>query len=93
MRDHYDNVTDEELMEFVKDAIVKRERLTFHQNLGSIHQRSCVPYDNNDLDDKVYQHSGALLSAYIMNDDAELLRIMKMICQQEIESIYDLAYG
>ncbi len=93
MRDHYDNVTDEELMQFVKDAILKRERLTFHQNMGNMHQRSCVPYDSNDLDDKVYQHSGALLSAYIMNDDAELLRIMKMICQQEIESIYDLAYG
>ncbi len=93
MRDHYDDVTDEELMQFVKDAIVKRERLTFHQNMGSINQRSCVPYDSNDLDDKVYQHSGALLSAYIMQDDAELLRIMKALCEQEILSIYDLAYG
>jgi len=93
MRDHYDDVTDEELMQFVKDAIVKRERLTFHQNMGAMHQRSCVPYDSNDLDDKVYQHSGALLSAYIMQDDAELLRIMKALCEQEILSIYDLAYG
>lgn len=93
MRDHYDDVSDEELMQFVKDAIVKRERLTFHQNMGSTHQRSCVPYDSNDLGDKVYQHGGDLLSAYIMQDDAELLRIMKMLCQQEIDSIYDLAYG
>jgi phosphate uptake regulator len=93
MRDHYDDVSDEELMQFVKDAIVKRERLTFHQNMGSMHQRSCVPYDSNDLGDKVYQHGGDLLSAYIMQDDAELLRIIKMLCQQEIDSIYDLAYG
>lgn len=93
MRDHYDDVSDEELMQFVKDAIVKRERLTFHQNMGSMHQRSCVPYDSNDLGDKVHEHGGDLLSAYIMQDDAELLRIIKMLCQQEIESIYDLAYG
>ena len=93
MRDHYDDVTDEELMQFVKDAIVKRERLTFHQNMGAMHHRSCVPYDSNDLADKVYEHSGALLSAYIMQDDAELLRIMKALCEQEILSIFDLAYG
>jgi hypothetical protein len=93
MRDHYDDVSDEELMQFVKDAIVNRKRLTFHQSMGSMHQRSCVPYDSNDLGDKVYQHGGALLSAYIMQDDDELLRIIKMLCQQEIESIYDLAYG
>lgn len=93
MRDHYDDITDAELRQFVEDAIVKRERLTFHQNMGVMHQRSCVPYDSNDLDDKVFEYSGALLSAYIMKDDAEILRIMKMLCEAEIQSIYDLAYG
>ena len=86
-------LTLEEQRDMVEQAIMKRERLNYGYQYPIAYRGGVTPYDNNDLGDKVYEHSGALLSAYIMGDDAEILRIMKSLCESEIESLIDLVYG
>jgi hypothetical protein len=78
----------EDMHEHVCDAIMDKDSITYPNRRGSTN-----PYHSNDLGDKVYEHSGQLLQAYIRGDDQEILNIMKYICHQEIESIIDLVWG
>jgi hypothetical protein len=90
MRDHYDDpLTWEEKRQFLEDAIVKQERMTY----GVRNQFSITPFESNDLGDKVYQYSGELLTAFINNDNETILRIMRNLCTAEMDSLHDLIYG
>ena len=90
MRDHYDDpLTWEEERQFLEDAIVKQERMTY----GVRNQFSITPFESNDLGDKVYQFSGMLLTAFINDDKQEMLKIMNFLCSKELDSLHDLIYG
>jgi hypothetical protein len=54
---------------------------------------SIKPFESNDLGDKVHAVSGQLLLAYAQGDNEAILRIMKKVCEDEIESLIDLIYG
>lgn len=89
MRDHYDDpLTWEEERQFLEEAIVNQEKL----NYGVRNQYTITPFDSNDLGDKVYQHSGELLTAFINDDNETILRIMKRLCVDELDSLHDLIY-
>lgn len=76
----------EDLHEQVCDAIMERSVLKY----GALNQYSVTPFDSNDLGDKVYANSGLMLQAYIKGDDAELLKLIKNVCSNEIDAIVDL---
>lgn len=89
MRDHYDApLTWEEQRQFLEEAIVKQERMGY----GARNQYSITPFESNDLGDKVYQHSGELLTAFINNDNETILRIMRSLCVAELDSLHDLIW-
>ena len=70
------------------DAIINKDKLSYPCRRGSID-----PFNSNDLGDKVHEHSGELLSAYIRGDDKQMLIIIKKLCYDEIESLIDLVWG
>ena len=78
----------EEMHEYVCDAIMDKSSISYPTSQGRI-----TPYDSNDLDDKLYEYKGQVLQAYIRGDDQEILRIMKKLCSDEIESIIDFIWG
>lgn len=82
-------LTWEEERQLLEEAIVNQKKL----NYGVRNQFTVNPFESNDLGDKVYQHSGDLLTAFINDDDATILRIMKKMCVDELDSLHDLIYG
>lgn len=90
MRDYYDApLTWEEQREIIEKAILNQERLTY----GLRNQFNITPYESNDLGDKVYKHSGELLTAFINDDKDAVMQIMCKICFKELDSLHDLIYG
>lgn len=83
------NMTFEEQHEQMCEAIINRDSL----NIGGRHTWTLTPFSNNDLADKLHEHSGAILTAYIHGDDEAILNIMKKLCNDEIESLIDLVWG
>jgi len=53
---------------------------------------SIKPFESNDLGDKVHAVSGQLLLAYAQGDNDAILRIMRKLCEDEVESLIDLIY-
>ena len=78
----------EDMHEQVCYAILDKSSISYPGRTGSTN-----PFHSNDLGDKVYQHGGELLSAYIRGNDEQILNIMKKLCHDEIESIVDLVWG
>ena len=74
--------------EQVCDAILENQSISYPCSRGSV-----SPYSSNDLADKLHEHSGDLLRAYILGNDEQILSIMKKLCNDEIESIIDLIWG
>lgn len=75
----------EELHEFVCDSILDKDSIVYNNGRGQL-----TPYFSNDLGDKLHELSGQVLSAYILGNDEEILKIMHKLCEQEIDSIIDL---
>lgn len=48
---------------------------------------------DGDLHDKVYPVQKQIMLAYVLGNDAEMLRIMKALCSAEIDTVVDLIYG
>lgn len=77
-----------QLHEQVCDAILEKQHISYPGRVGSTN-----PYFSNDLADKLHEHSGAILTAYINGNDEAILNIMKKLCNDEIESLIDLVWG
>ena len=87
---YYDNEKEEIDMEYeIHQAIKNNDSISY----GMGDKFSIKPFESNDLGDKVYEYSGQLLLAYIQNDNEAIVRIMRKLCENEIESLIDLIYG
>jgi hypothetical protein len=89
----YHNNEDEEMDEIemqyaILDAIKNNDSLSY----GNGGKYSIKPFESNDLGDKVYAVSGQLLIAYAQNDNDAIVRIMRKLCEDEVESLIDLIY-
>jgi hypothetical protein len=89
----YHNNEDEEMDEIemqyaILDAIKNNDSLSY----GNGGKYSIKPFESNDLGDKVYAFSGQLLIAYAQNDNDAIVRIMRKLCEDEVESLIDLIY-
>ena len=73
----------------VLDAIKNNDSLSY----GMGGKYSIKPFESNDLGDKVHAVSGQLLLAYSQGDNDAILRIMRKLCEDEVESLIDLIYG
>lgn len=73
----------------VLEAIKNNDSL----NYGIGGKYSIKPFESNDLADKVHEFSGQLLLAYAQGDNDAILRIMRKLCEDEVESLIDLIYG
>lgn len=82
-------MTYEEQHEQMCDAILNKDSLS----IGGHRTWSTTPFFHNDLADKLHDHSGAILVAYINGDDETILNIMKKLCNDEIKSLVDLVWG
>ena len=82
-------MTYEEQHEQVCEAIINKDSLS----IGGHRNWSTTPFFHNDLGDKLHDYSGEMLVAYINGDDEQMLKIMKKLCNDEIESIVDLIWG
>lgn len=87
---YYNNEKEEIDMEYeIHQAIKNNDSISY----GNGGKYSIKPFESNDLGDKVYEFSGQLLLAYIQNDNDAILRIMRKLCEDEIESLIDLIWG
>ena len=87
---YYDNDKEEIDMEYeIHQAIKNNDSISY----GMGDKFSIKPFESNDLGDKVYEYSGQLLLAYIQNDNEAIVRIMRKLCEDEIQSLIDLIYG
>jgi DNA-binding GntR family transcriptional regulator len=73
----------------ILDAIKNNDSLSY----GMGGKYNIKPFESNDLGDKVHAVSGQLLLAYAQGDNDAILRIMRKLCEDEIESLIDLIYG
>lgn len=73
----------------ILDAIKNNNSMSY--GIGG--KYSIKPFESNDLADKVHPVSGQLLIAYAQGDDEAILRIMKQLCEDEVQSLIDLIYG
>ena len=80
--------TFEEMHENVCEAILNKDSMRYDNG-----HRSLTPFFSNDLADKLHDLSGQVLVAYIQGNDEEMLKIMKKLCNDEIESIIDFLWG
>jgi hypothetical protein len=86
----YHQHEDEIDMEYtVLEAIKNNDSL----NYGIGGKYTTKPFESNDLGDKVHAVSGQLLLAYAQGDNDAILRIMRKLCEDEVESLIDLVYG
>jgi len=86
----YHQHEDEIDMEYtVLEAIKNNDSLSY--GIGS--KYTIKPFESNDLGDKVHAFSGQLLLAYAQGDNDAILRIMRKLCEDEVESLIDLIYG
>lgn len=83
-----DEMDDIEMQYAILDAIKNNDSLSY----GNGGKYTIKPFESNDLDDKVYAVSGQLLLAYAQNDNEAIVRIMRKLCEDEIESLIDLIY-
>jgi len=90
---YYNNEDEEmdkiEMQYAILDAIKNNDSLSY----GNGGKYSIKPFESNDLGDKVYAVSGQLLIAYAQNDNDAIVRIMRKLCEDEVESLIDLIYG
>jgi hypothetical protein len=89
---YYDNGDDEmddvDMQYEIYQAIKNNDSLSY----GNNDKYTIKPFESNDLGDKVYEYSGQLLLAYTQNDNDAIVRIMRKLCEDEIESLIDLIY-
>lgn len=82
----FDNEYDEnELRNQVINAIQKSKPLKY----GALNQYTTT-IENCDLHDKVGMIQESIMQAYVNGNDAELLKLIKVCCAQEIDSLIDL---
>lgn len=87
---YHDNEMDDIDMEYeIHQAIKNNDAISY--GIGG--KYSIKPFESNDLSDKVHAFSGQLLLAYTQNDNEAIVRIMRKLCEDEIESLIDLIYG
>lgn len=88
MADEHFNETNDD-MEFFQDkvteAIAKDEPLKY----GALNQYS-MSIDNCDLYDKVNMFQKQMMQAFVTNNDKELLKLIKVACKMEFDSLVDL---
>lgn len=84
--DQFDNGIDEdELREKVVEAIKQDTPLKY----GALNQYS-MTIDNCDLYDKINMFQKQMMQAFVNDDDKELLKLIKIACKMEFDSIVDL---
>lgn len=88
--DNEDEEMDDADMQYeIYKAIQNNDSLSY----GNNGKYTIKPFESNDLGDKVHAVSGQLLLAYAQNDNDAILRIMRKLCEDEVESLIDLIYG
>ena len=87
---YYDNddMSDADMEYEILQAIKNNDSISYGNGKYSI-----TPFESNDLADKVHEFSGQLLLAYAQGDNDAILRIMKKLCEDEVQSLIDLIYG
>ena len=85
---HDDGMSNVDMEYEVLEAIKNNDSISYGNGKYSI-----KPFESNDLADKVHEFSGQLLLAYAQGDNDAILRIMKKLCEDEVESLIDLIYG
>lgn len=83
----FDDDCDE--FEYLKDKVEEAIKKGTPLKYGA-HNQFTTTIENCDLHDKVAMIQQSILLAYINDNDKELLKLIKVCCAQEINSLIDL---